>query len=174
LGKATNLPDNTRIPATNNEATPAHAVHEEDVINIQLPYDPNALTDPELWSGTFHPISLHGSMEHIASDTSNIKGSLNFMAKYIQGKQLSSNKANDFSDLDSMGDAIWNFISAVYESLYILTRKLTRLGAKSRPNSRLASPLPLEIPGRTFLNRRLSLSTRLRPFLPFLQNPRRR
>ena len=48
LGKATNLLDNTRIPATNNEATPAHAVHEEDIINIQLPYDPNAPTDPEL------------------------------------------------------------------------------------------------------------------------------
>ena len=106
LGKATNLLDNTRIPATNNEAIPAHAVHEEDVINIQLPYNPNTPTDPELWSGTFHPISLHGSMEHIASDTSNIKGSLNFMAKYIQGKQLSSNKANDFSDLDGMGDVI--------------------------------------------------------------------
>ena len=48
LGKATNLPDNTRPPATNIEATPAHVAHEEDVINIQLPYDPNAPTDPEL------------------------------------------------------------------------------------------------------------------------------
>jgi len=34
LGKATNLPDNTRPPAFNNEATPAHAPHVEDVINI--------------------------------------------------------------------------------------------------------------------------------------------
>ena len=48
LGKATNLPDNTRPLATNNEATPAHVAHEEDAINIQLPYDPNAPTDPEL------------------------------------------------------------------------------------------------------------------------------
>ena len=83
LGKATNLPDNTRPPATNNEATPAHVAHEEDVINIQLPYDPNAPTDPELWSGAFHPISLHGSIEHFASNAKSIKVSLNFLAKYI-------------------------------------------------------------------------------------------
>ena len=116
LGKATNLPDNTRPPATNNEATPAHVAHEEDVINIQLPYDPNAPTDPELWSGAFHPISLHGSIEHFASDAKNIKVSLNFLAKYIQGKQVSDNKINNLGDFDGMGDAIWNFISAVYAS----------------------------------------------------------
>jgi len=64
LGKATNLPDNTRPPTTNNKATPAHVAHEEDVINIQLPYDPNAPMEPELWSRAFHPISLHGSIEY--------------------------------------------------------------------------------------------------------------
>jgi len=41
---------------------------------------------------------------------------LNFLAKYIQGKQVVGNKANDISDFDSMGDAIWNFISSVYGS----------------------------------------------------------
>ena len=48
LGKATNLLDNTRPPTTNNEATSAHVAHEEDVINIQLPYDPNTPTEPKL------------------------------------------------------------------------------------------------------------------------------
>ena len=38
------------------------------------------------------------------------------MAKYIQGKQVNSNKVNDLSDFDGMGDAIWNFISSVYVS----------------------------------------------------------
>jgi len=115
-GKATNLPDNMRPPTTNNEATPAYVAHEEDVINIQLLYDPNAPTEPELWSGAFHPISLHGSIEHFASDAKNIKVSLNFSAKYIQGKQVNGIKINDLGDFDGMGDVIWNFISAVYAS----------------------------------------------------------
>jgi len=34
----------------------------------------------------FHPISLHGSIEHFASDAKNIKVTLDFMAKYIANK----------------------------------------------------------------------------------------
>ena len=49
-------------------------------------------------------------------DAKNIKVSLNFLAKYIQGKQVDGNKANDLGDFDGMGDAIWNFISSVYAS----------------------------------------------------------
>jgi len=36
------------------------------------------------------------------------------MAKYIQNKQVNSGKVNDLNDFDGMGDAIWNFISAIY------------------------------------------------------------
>jgi len=32
----------------NSEATPTHASNEESVINVQLPYDLNASTKPEL------------------------------------------------------------------------------------------------------------------------------
>ena len=97
-----------------NEATPAHGQHEEDVINVQIPYDIDAPTEPELWSGSFHPISLHGSIEHFASDAKNIKVTLNFLAKYIQNKQVNGFSANNLKDFDGMGDAIWNFISSVY------------------------------------------------------------
>jgi len=115
-GKATNQQDTSRPQDTNNEATPSHVQHEEDVINIQLPYDPQAPTEPNLWSGSFHPISLHGSIEYFASDSKNIKTTLNFLAKYIQGKQINGGKVNDLVDFDGMGDAIWNFISSVYEA----------------------------------------------------------
>ena len=116
IGKATIQQDNTRSLATNNEANPPHGIHEDDVINIQLPYDSQAPTEPKLWSGSFHPISLHGSIEHFASDAKNIKVSLNFLAKYIQGKQVNGNKVNDLVNFDGMGDVIWNFISSVYAS----------------------------------------------------------
>ena len=53
-------------------------------------------------------------MEHFTSDSKNIKVTLNFLAKYILNKQVNGNAANDLSDFDGMGDAIWNFISAVY------------------------------------------------------------
>ena len=86
IGKATNQQDTSRPLAGNNEVTPSHGTHEEDVINIQLPYDPHTPTEPELWSGSFYPISLHGSIEHFVSDSKNIKVTLNFLAKYIQGK----------------------------------------------------------------------------------------
>jgi len=106
IGKATIQQDNMRPQASNNEATPLHVIHEDEVINIQLPYDSQAPTEPELWSGSFHPISLYSSIEHFASDAKNIKVSLNFLAKYIQGKQVNGNKVNDLDDFDGMGDAI--------------------------------------------------------------------
>ena len=106
----------TRLHNVNNEATPTHARHEDDVINIQLPYDPNAPTEPQLWSGSFHPIFLHGSMEHLVHDTNNIKVTLDFMAKYILNKKVNDIKANDVTEFKGMGNAIWNFISSVYEA----------------------------------------------------------
>ena len=45
---ATNQQVPTRLHNANNEATPTHARHEDDIINIQLLYDPNAPTEPEL------------------------------------------------------------------------------------------------------------------------------
>jgi len=116
LGKVTDLENNMRPTGVNNEATPMNGNHEDDIINVQLPYDSQAPTEPELWSGSFHPVSLHGSIEHLASDAKNVKVTLNFLAKYIQGKQVDGNKVNDLEDFDGIGDSIWNFISAVYAS----------------------------------------------------------
>jgi len=116
IGKVTDQQDTSRPPVANNEATPSHVSHEDNVINIQLPYNPQAPMEPELWSGSFHPISLHGSIEHFVSDAKNIKVSLNFLAKYIQDKQVNGNSVNDLRDFDGMGDTIWNFISSIYKS----------------------------------------------------------
>ena len=120
VGEAAYPLTNTRAPGVNNEANPACDSHEDNIINVQLPYNPHAPTEPELWSGSFHPISLHGSIEYFTSDAKNIKVTLNSLAKYIQGKQVDNNKANDLADFDGMGDAIWSFISSVYGSKWDL------------------------------------------------------
>jgi len=86
------------------------------VFNIQLPYNPNAPTEPDLWGGSFHPISLHGLIKHFASDSKSIKDFLNFISKYIANKQVDGKNVNDLKDFNGMGNAIWNFISSVYEA----------------------------------------------------------
>ena len=72
----------------------------------KLLYNPNMPTEPELWNGNFHPISLHRSIEHIASDSKNIRDSLNFMARYISNKQVDSLRLNDLEDFNGIGEAI--------------------------------------------------------------------
>jgi len=42
--------------------------------------------------------------------------SLDFLAKYIRNKQVNGNRINNLADFDGMGDAIWNFISLVYDA----------------------------------------------------------
>ena len=138
-----NQQESVRPHDVNNEATPTHVSNEDDTINIQLPYDLQAPTKPELWSGSFHSISLHGSIEHFTSDTKNIKVTLNLMAKYIQNKQVNGGKVNDLNDFDGMDDAIWNFISSVY------TAKCDALYTNQKTNtlrSKISLKFTLRIP----------------------------
>ena len=107
--------------------------NNDNDINIQLLYVSNTPMEPELWSGNFHPISLHGSVEQITSDTKSIKDLLNFMARYINNKKVNPSKANNLSDFNSIGDSIWNFISAVYQAnwdVFYSDNKSTTLRAK--------------------------------------------
>ena len=116
VSKAANQQDTMRTTGDNNEASMTYGTHKESVINIQLPYSPQAPTEPDLWSGSFHPILLHGLIEHFALDLKNIKDSLNFIAKFPFNKQVNSGKANELNDFNGMSNAIWNFISLVYEA----------------------------------------------------------
>jgi len=89
---------------------------ESAFINILLPYDSNVPTNPKTWGGSFHPISLHSLIKHIASNAKNIKDSLKFMAKYISNKQVDSAKANELDNFKGIGEAVWNFIYSIYDS----------------------------------------------------------
>ena len=48
ISMTANQQKTTKPLNVHNEAPPTHAQHEEEVINIQLPYDPHAPTKPEL------------------------------------------------------------------------------------------------------------------------------
>jgi len=86
------------------------------VLNIQLNYNPDQALDPDLWDGNFHTVSLYGAIEHMPSDVLNFKESLSRMHKYMLGKAIESDGANDIEDLNGMGKALWEFISAIYDS----------------------------------------------------------
>ena len=76
VGKAAN---------SSNTACQQHTLNENpaliqpagcNMFNVQLNYNYNQALDPELWDGNFYVVSLRRSMEHLASDTQNIKKSL--------------------------------------------------------------------------------------------------
>ena len=88
----------------------------ENVINIYFNYNLDKALDPKFWDGNLHAVLLHSSIEHLALDALNIKESLTRMQKYIASKSIDNDKVNDVKDLNGMGKAIWEFISAVYDS----------------------------------------------------------
>jgi len=133
LRKAAETTNNIRPQGGNNKASSIQVNHgghvptdrtcgqapynvDDNVINIQLPYDLNAPMEPNLWSGDFHSISLHSSVKQIASDMKNIKQLLNFMARYISNKKVNPKSSNDLNDFDGIGDMVWNFLSSIYQS----------------------------------------------------------
>lgn len=73
------------------------------------------MTEQDSWDGNFHPISLHGTLKYLLSDSKNIKEPLRYITKYIKNKGIKPNKVNNVLDLKGIGKAAWNFISALYE-----------------------------------------------------------
>jgi len=87
-------------PSLNQSAGPS-------MLNVQLNYNPDQALDPDLWDGNFHAVSLYGAMEYIPSDVLNFKESLSRMHKYMLGKAIKSDGANDVENLNGMGKALW-------------------------------------------------------------------
>jgi len=109
-GNLTNNNSSQCVPDKHSTSTPTQGPsiqnNESTFINIPLPYDPNVPTDPEIWNSNFHPIFLHGSIEHIGSNAKSIKKSLKFIAKYITNKQIDLSKANELEDFKGIGEAV--------------------------------------------------------------------
>jgi len=88
----------------------------QEFIKIQLPYDVNQVAETDSWDGNFLSISLHGALKHLPSDSKNIKELLKQMTNYIRNKSINCNKLNNVPDLKKMGEVVWNFILAIYDS----------------------------------------------------------
>ena len=54
-------------------------------------------------------------MKHLTSDIQNIKESFTRMHRYILGKSINSDKANEVKDLKGVSKMAWEFISAIYK-----------------------------------------------------------
>jgi len=80
-------------------------VDDNDIINIQLPYNLDWPVEPDLWDGNFSHVFLYGLLEHLLSDTGYIKTSLVYITKYIENKKIKSSKANDIKDLQGIRKA---------------------------------------------------------------------
>jgi len=106
----------TRMQGGSTAQSALNQPSSESMFNIYFNYDPNQALDPKSWDSNFHVISLHSSMEHLTSDALNVKESLIRIKKYISGKSIDSVKANEVKDFRGMGEALWEFINAVYES----------------------------------------------------------
>lgn len=80
-------------------------VDDNDIINIQLPYDPDWSTKPNLWNSSFRYISLYSLLEHLPFDARCIKTFLVCIAKYIKDKKINSFKVNEVKDLQGISKA---------------------------------------------------------------------
>jgi len=118
VSKAANVTNASCQQHVSNSVPALNQPDGSNVVNIQLNYDINQALEPESWNGEIHAISLHGSIEHLVSDVKNIKDSFSRMHKYILGKTINNDKANDVKDLEGVGKVAWEFISAIYKAYW--------------------------------------------------------
>ena len=129
VSKVSDLPSDVRLQHVNNTQPTLNncGTEDENMFNIQLSYDINQALNPEFWDGNFRAILIHSSMEHLASNINNIKESLGRIQKYILGKTIERDNANNIKDLEGVGKAVWDLILSLYEaywdSLYVNDQK---------------------------------------------------
>ena len=92
-----------KAPALNPSSSPH--VDNDDIINIQLLYNSNQSIKIELWNSNFLPIFLYKSLKYLFSDTTNLKKSIIYIAKYIQNKKIDMSKFNNIKNLEGISKA---------------------------------------------------------------------
>jgi len=142
VSKAADNTDNMCHQHVSNEDLASNLPSGNNMFNIQLNYNINQALDPKSWDGEFCAVFLHGFIEHLTSDVKNIKESLYRMGNCIKDKSVNTNP-NDVKNLDSVGKAVWEFLSVVYDShwdgLYVDDSKTSfRNKVKSKFNPQIS------------------------------------
>ena len=103
--------------ALNSSSTSSTSyIDNDNIINIQLPYDPNRPMEPKLWDSNFHPVLLYRLLKHLTSNAKNIKKSLAYMTIYIKHKKIETSKSNDIKNFKDIDKVAWELISSIYKS----------------------------------------------------------
>jgi len=71
--------------------------------------------EPNTWNSEAYPISIFGFMKFLEINAKNIYISLLYMANYIRSRKVKLGSINDVPQLKGFGEAVWNFISSIYE-----------------------------------------------------------
>jgi len=79
-------------------------------------YSTNILADPQLWDGNFTVTSLFRTNKFLTGNVNNIACSLQHIATFIKQRSIHKKDVNSFLQLQEIGLAAWEFISAIYKA----------------------------------------------------------
>jgi len=103
---------NKAVPIDSSQSAPSTL----PVPPSAIPYEANMLADPNLWDGHFGPISLFGTNEFLQSNVRNVLCSLICIAEFIRQRNITDHDGNKIPQIDSFGQATFDFITAIYEA----------------------------------------------------------
>ena len=81
-----------------------------------MAYNINWLTESNAWDSKAYPLSIFGTMEFLEIDSKSMFTSLLYMADFIRSRKALKGKVNDIPELKDFGEAVWSFLSSIYES----------------------------------------------------------
>jgi len=70
-----------------------------------IPYSSSSLADPSLWNSNVNPISIFGTIEKSAEDIKNVITSLNYIAFFIDKRDIKNNRESNIPYLKGFGQA---------------------------------------------------------------------
>ena len=81
-----------------------------------IPYEANALAEPNLWDSHFSTISLFGMNKFLQSNAQNISCSLIYIAEFVKQRNITNHDGNKITQIDSFSEAALTFIQTIYEA----------------------------------------------------------
>jgi len=108
-------------PSLNTLQTPPQNKETSNLVTAPItptaiPYEANSPADPNLWDGHFGSVSLFGTNKFLQNNAHNISCSLVRIAQFIRQRNISDRDGNTITQLNSFGEATFDFISAIHKA----------------------------------------------------------